>query len=479
MHRLFLCFILLAASALPFSAAAQSAQENVSGRLISKDTTRLSVMQLSPDSFPLVSVVFQARTKSGRPVWNLRKDNVGIEENGKACTVSSIEKISRNKAVNVALVVDHSGSMGPTLWQVLNDTIELENLDDSNMPIGKARAALKKLVSGWNFNKDSIAIVGFSDYSDINYPLSNNKAGLLRTINKLKAIGGTALYDGLLKGLNTLNANSGMNAVIALTDGRDNESRHGLRYVIRKAKKLNIPVYMIGLGDVDETILSKIASETGGQFYHTDSASSLSAIYDAISKNILAVYELKYISRNLASSDTSKEIKISFQNDSLFVTDNAKKFTLSPEVVQRLKEDEQKAEARQQQTLSQTNTEHSYVLFGGIAGLVLAGGGAVGFTYTRRIRRLKFNKASQPQLDIHVYPNPATDYAKIGMKLPENFTNGTLSMHDLNGNALSSQSLTQESGEITLDVSQYPSGTYLIKVAADRIQAVKKIIIMH
>src|SRR3954463_10064952 len=71
----------------------------------------LSVIRVYPDSFPDVSVIFQARNKAGKPLWLLKKEELKVNENGKECEVKRSIPFTNNKPLNLAMVLDHSGSM--------------------------------------------------------------------------------------------------------------------------------------------------------------------------------------------------------------------------------------------------------------------------------------------------------------------------------------------------------------------------------
>jgi hypothetical protein len=78
-----------------------------------------------------ISIIFRAQTRDGNPVWDLKKEYLIVTENKQLCSLISLEAISKNQTINVALVIDHSGSMSTefsweNLWKwIRKDTLLL------------------------------------------------------------------------------------------------------------------------------------------------------------------------------------------------------------------------------------------------------------------------------------------------------------------------------------------------------------------
>ncbi len=99
--------------------------------------------------------------------------------------------------------------------------------------------------------------------------------------------GGTSLYDAIYQGLTDLNGQPAghIKALIVMTDGMDNSSSHTATDVVNQAKNLKIPVFTIGLGSyVNDTLLKKIANQTGGKYYYAPNSTDLLAIYRSLIK---------------------------------------------------------------------------------------------------------------------------------------------------------------------------------------------------
>lgn len=143
--------------AIIFSFCVSAQTEKINGRLTTTDTADLSIINIYPNSFPNVSVVFKAETRKGEPVWNLTKEKMTVKENSQNCDVISIEPISKNKSINLGIVIDHSGSMmeDETMIQI-SYTARLCPPGYIS-PIDKAKSAVKNFVASFNSKKISSA----------------------------------------------------------------------------------------------------------------------------------------------------------------------------------------------------------------------------------------------------------------------------------------------------------------------------------
>jgi len=317
-------------------------QEKVKGNIVSKlDSISLSVLQVYPDSFPNVSIVFRAETKNGEPLWDLDKRNLLVNENSEECELIKLTQISNNKRINLAIVIDHSGSMMEDYSQLYDKKNRpLYHYDayfnivlpkGYTQPIDNAKKAVINFVKGFDISKDYISVIGFSDSVDFSLPLTQDLNQINRIVDSMEATNSTALYNAMYEGLNQLENTGGISVMIALTDGQDNSSSVPIKAMIEKAKQTDIPIYIVGLGEVQANTLDSICNSTNGKFYYTKSSNSLDSIYQDIRRNIQAYYDLLYVSANLSSMDTTRNVELVFSSDSLQISDMAS-FNLPQEV---------------------------------------------------------------------------------------------------------------------------------------------------
>lgn len=88
------------------------AQKEVDGSISIGDSINVKVSTVQPIEFPIMEVLFRAEDMKGYPYWGITLENIEIKEDHVFCDVITLEHYSKNEPINIALVVDHSGSMG-------------------------------------------------------------------------------------------------------------------------------------------------------------------------------------------------------------------------------------------------------------------------------------------------------------------------------------------------------------------------------
>ena len=163
----------------------------------------------------------------------------------------------RRYGLNIALVVDRSGSMEGA-W-----------LDH----VKRACGSLLDLVEPTDF----VSVVTFAETADLILPARHisNKAEAKDRISRITAGNTTNLHQGLVMGFHQLSAvkHSGtLNKIILVTDGGPTAGTKDLKSIINQIvdqKARGISVTTVGLGaDYDEELLGTIANRAGGNFYH-------------------------------------------------------------------------------------------------------------------------------------------------------------------------------------------------------------------
>jgi len=288
---------------------------------LKQQTIKINILHIDAHAFPKVSVSFKANDKNKIPFWNLNNDKMLLTEDGKRCIPVTLRTKANSQPICVSIVVDHSGSMDEDHAQLYDkDGHPLYTIDkDDNMvvpddyvsPIENAKKSIQKFTSSFDTHKDLISITGFGTVVDKSLPLTNKDNLIDQAVENLKAEGKTALYDGIVQGIAQLKNAKGIKVLVVLTDGEDNTSKSNAQNVIDLAVKENIPVYIIGLGDVNKIALNEISEATNGLFLYTRSAITLQGIYTMISQRIQATYELEYTSPNKDINKYNRELELS------------------------------------------------------------------------------------------------------------------------------------------------------------------------
>ena len=152
--------------------------------------------------------------------------------------------------LNVALVLDHSGSMKGA---------KLKNVKEA-----------VKMVIGRLEPTDYVSVVIFDDTSQVIIPSmpANDKPGMQAAIDQIRDAGGTTMSLGMIQGLNELrrwHIPNAVNRMILLTDGVTYGDSDRCRQLARDAASAGISIYPLGIGaDWDEDLLDSVGQLSGG-----------------------------------------------------------------------------------------------------------------------------------------------------------------------------------------------------------------------
>ena len=157
---------------------------------------------------------------------------------------------------NVYLVADTSGSM-------------------RGEKLAQAQDALRVFLDQIKGDTERVGLIQFASWVDtLVYldELGNNRTALEIAIDGLEAEGDTALLDGVYEAhqrLQALGDTERINAIVVMTDGRENNSRISLRRLVSELDadaSVPVVVFAIAYGtDADMATLEMIAEPTGGQ----------------------------------------------------------------------------------------------------------------------------------------------------------------------------------------------------------------------
>ncbi len=446
-----------------------SRNNDITTEIQSKNQFDISIIQIFPQEFPKVSVVFQAKNELGEPLWLLTKDEFNVRENTFECEIIDVRNISEKRPLNLALVFDHSGSMIENPEHMTDTSVSYQDLyfygmlpDGYVMSIEYAQEAVLNFFNVESQLEDSMFFVGFSKTVDKIEPLTNNFDRFERIVKNVKPEGWTAFYDAVYSAVDSLKNHRSQPAVIALTDGGDNSSVHEYDELIEFANKHQVPIYIIGLGNVNSSILNHICTSTNGFYYHTNEPTKLTEIYENIKKQLRSIYELDYVSNEDNSVDPFRKIKFYFNNDTLSFNSNEFEFELPQEVVEHLENRHEELRKKQEELREQAELEKILLIGGSITGVLLLGIG--GFVIVRRKK-----KKSIPKI-VKIFPNPFLNQLTVNYVLP-NTDSAMLRISNMSGSILREEQVSSEETEYKLDLSELESGAYLISISSDGIMS--------
>ena len=170
---------------------------------------------------------------------------------------------------------------------------------------------------------DRIGLVIFSGESFTMCPLTTDRTVLKSQLYNVQSgllEDGTAIGSGLATGVDRLrNSPSKSKVIILLTDGENNGGLIDPNTAKEIAKSVGVKVYTVGMGtegfapvpvqtaagvimqrekvNIDEKLLTQIATETGGRYYRAKDNESLKGIYDEINQLEKSKIEVSTIRR--------------------------------------------------------------------------------------------------------------------------------------------------------------------------------------
>lgn len=205
------------------------------------------------------------------------------------------------RQATVMLVTDVSGSMSAT-------DVEPDRL-------AAAQAAAKTFISKVP-ETFRIGLVSFNQYAELRVPPTSERSAIEPAIEELNADGGTAMGDGLRRGLDAIEGQLRSQkatgdrrspaAVVLLSDGKNTAGDSSPLDAARRARELRVPIYAVALGTPGGTItltdpggfeqtipvppdpgtLKEVARISRGRFFDAPSAEQLDSVYETLGTRI-------------------------------------------------------------------------------------------------------------------------------------------------------------------------------------------------
>ena len=191
-----------------------------------------------------------------------------------------VEEVNDNEPAAIALVLDHSGSMGKK---------RANSLQYGALKLVKNKRA-----------DDAYLLIKYDHNVKLETKLTKQSYPITQKLNNsgLTNFGGaTALIDATHLAITKLKRAEGYKrkVVILFTDGHENCSFFNKFDVIKDAVENNIEVHIIGFGDdVNEQYLKSIAYSTGGSYNHIYKTEDLEEIFTDIDHKRRNYYSIKF-----------------------------------------------------------------------------------------------------------------------------------------------------------------------------------------
>jgi VWFA-related protein len=234
-------------------------------------------------SSELVVLPVVVTDKQGRYVSDLPGDRFTIFDNGRRVPIELFT--NEDTPVTVGLIIDASGSMRSKIGEVLAATLGFARLSNPQDELFAVR-----------FNDDVKDVMPIPPFL-----LAGDLANLEKAVNAIRPDGRTALYDGLMDGLDHLARGSRARKVlIVISDGGDNASDAKLEQVLARARESSAAIYTVGIFDNDDMdknpgVLKELARTTGGERFLPRSPGELINVCEKIAREIRGGYTIGYV----------------------------------------------------------------------------------------------------------------------------------------------------------------------------------------
>jgi Ca-activated chloride channel family protein len=234
-------------------------------------------------STELVVLPVVVTDRHGRYVSDLPGDNFVVYDNGHRVPVELFT--NEDTPVTIGLILDASSSMRPKLGEVLAATMAFARSSNPQDELFAIR-----------FNDDVQRVM-----PERPFLLAKDLQDLDAAVKSVRAEGRTALYDGLMEGLDYLAGGTRPRKVlVVISDGGDNASDAKLERVLARARESNAAVYTIGIYDEDDLeknpgVLKSLARTTGGERYLPRSPGELLTVCERIAREIRGGYTIGYV----------------------------------------------------------------------------------------------------------------------------------------------------------------------------------------
>ena len=276
----------------------------LSGTREEESSINVTINQVARDcpAGTTITAYVSVTDQGGYPVNGLTIADFKIAEaggyTGDPDNISFVEQVS--EPISVALVMDNSSSM------------------QRAGAIGPMTGAAVEFVNQINVY-DEVEIIKFDEDIVVEQTFTSDKELLITAIEKLWDGSGTALYDAVYRAITDIDAQATeRKSVLVITDGQDQGvSKTPLNVLIDYANSLDIPVFIIGLGDnIDVVYLQQITDETGGEYYEANTAQNMTTIHQQLADVLFKdQYILTYASSLGAGATADLTIQAIWEKD--------------------------------------------------------------------------------------------------------------------------------------------------------------------
>ena len=218
-------------------------------------------------------------TENGRPLQGLTPDDFEVLDNGvrQRVDLASFEQIP----LNVVLALDMSASL-------------------QGLRLGHLQTAGKRVLEGLKPG-DRAALVTFSHVVAPTHGLTDDLARIRSALDQARGEGLTSLVDAAHTGMLLGESDAGRSLLIIFSDGVDTSSWLTAETVLDTARRGDVVVYAVEIGQRQTSFPRELSEATGGRMFGIESTTDLAAVFSRILEEFRMRYLVSYSPQGVTS----------------------------------------------------------------------------------------------------------------------------------------------------------------------------------
>ena len=276
-----------------------AADESLASKRPALESPALRTAHLRVDA-SLVLIPVHVTTPEGKPVTALAKANFQLFEDNQEQKITYF--VQDDAPVSIGVLFDASGSMRNKM-----------------RVCAEAAASFLKTAN----DKDEFFLVEFSDRPKLTVPFTSDPDEIHERIGHIRPFGRTSLLDAIYLALDHMkSARNFRKAIVIISDGGDNRSRHTPGQIKAAMLESDVQVYAMGIFEPGELrklpreeangpeLLDELAESTGGRSYPVRNLNELAAISASIGNQLRDEYLLGYTPTNDLRDGKYHQVKL-------------------------------------------------------------------------------------------------------------------------------------------------------------------------
>lgn len=211
-------------------------------------------------------------TENGRPLQGLTPSDFEVLDNGvrQHVDLASFEQIP----LNVVLALDMSASL-------------------QGLRLGHLQTAGKRVLDGLKPG-DRAALVTFSHVVAPTLGLTDDLARIRTALDQVRGEGLTSLIDAAHTGMLLGESDAGRSLLIIFSDGVDTSSWLTAETVLDTARRGDVVVYAVEIGQRQASFPRELSEATGGRMFAVESTTDLAVVFSRILEEFRMRYLVSY-----------------------------------------------------------------------------------------------------------------------------------------------------------------------------------------